>query len=144
MRTDWIAATKHRRYRRSFGCSDLSPLAAALLCAVLGATLLAVCDAGGVERGADHLVPEARQVLDAAATHEHDRVLLQVVALARNVGTDLEAVRQANAGDLAERRVRLWGSSSRRACRRRASAGLRASAGVLVLAGLDLRPLRMS
>ncbi len=47
------------------------------------------------------------QVLGAAAADEHDRVLLQVVALARDVGDDLVAVRQAHLGDLAERRVRL-------------------------------------
>src|SRR3954447_13403587 len=60
-----------------------------LLHAVLRARLLAVADAGGVERPADDLVAHARQVLDAAAAHEHDRVLLQVVALARDVGRDL-------------------------------------------------------
>src|SRR5262249_11768656 len=46
---------------------------------------------------------------DAAAAHEHDGVLLQVVTLARNVDRDLHAVREANTGDLAERRVRLLG-----------------------------------
>src|SRR3954454_22459497 len=78
-----------------------------LLHAVLGAGLLAVADAGGVERAAHDLVAHARQVLDAAAADEHDRVLLQVVALARDVDGDLHAVREAHAGDLAQRRVRL-------------------------------------
>src|SRR5919202_6633194 len=77
--------------------------------AVLRAGLLAVGDAGGVERPADDLVAHAREVLDAAAAHEHDRVLLEVVALAGDVGGDLHAVRQAHAGDLAQRRVRLLG-----------------------------------
>src|SRR5262249_40393231 len=36
-----------------------------------------------------------------------DRVLLEVVPLARNVGGDLHAVREANTADLAERRVGL-------------------------------------
>src|SRR4051794_37632422 len=62
-----------------------------LLHAVLRAGLLAVADAGGVERSAHDLVAHARQVLDAAATHEHDGVLLEVVALARDVGGDLDA-----------------------------------------------------
>src|SRR5437868_15395606 len=75
--------------------------------AVLGAALAPVADAGGVEPPADHLVAVARQVLDAAAADEHDRVLLQVVPLARNVGADLHAVRQPHAGNLAQRRVRL-------------------------------------
>src|SRR3954464_4953792 len=75
--------------------------------AVLRAGLLAVGHAGGVERPADDLVAHARQVLDAAAADEHDRVLLQVVALARDVARDLHAVRQPYAGDLPQSRVRL-------------------------------------
>src|SRR5690606_36621453 len=52
---------------------------------------------------------DAGEVADATATDEHDRVLLQVVALAGDVGRDLDAARQADTGDLAERRVRLLG-----------------------------------
>src|SRR3712207_5497563 len=78
-----------------------------LLHAVLGAGLLAVVDAGGVERPADDLVAHARQVLDAAAAHEHHGVLLQVVTLARDVRRDLDAAGDADAGHLAQRRVRL-------------------------------------
>src|SRR5205085_589756 len=75
--------------------------------AVLRAGLLAIRHAGGVERPADHLVAHTWQVLHAPAAHQHDRVLLEVVALARDVGRDLHAVRQADARDLAQRRVRL-------------------------------------
>src|SRR5579884_112145 len=74
---------------------------------VLRAALLAVADAGRVERGADHLVAVAREVLDAAAADEHHRVLLEVVPLARNVGPDLHAVREPDASDLPKRRIRL-------------------------------------
>src|SRR3954451_13824922 len=80
-----------------------------LLDAVHGTALLAVGDAGGVQRATDDLVAHARKVLDAAATHEHDGVLLQVVALARDVGRDLDRAGDPHAGDLAERRVRLLG-----------------------------------
>src|SRR3712207_127887 len=66
-------------------------IALLLLHAVLRAGLLAVADAGGVERPADDLVAHARKVLDAAATDEHDRVLLEVVPLAGDVGGDLDA-----------------------------------------------------
>src|SRR3954451_1251634 len=76
---------------------------------VLGAGLLAIRHPGGVERAADDLVADARQVLDAAAAHEHDGVLLQVVALARDVDRDLHLVGQAHAGHLAQSRVRLLG-----------------------------------
>src|SRR3954467_5458543 len=75
--------------------------------AVLRAGLLAVRDAGGVERPADDLVAHAREILDAATAHEHDGVLLQVVALAGDVHRDLHAVGQAHTGDLAQRGVRL-------------------------------------
>src|SRR5690349_1996947 len=52
--------------------------------AVLRTALLAVRDARGVERAADDVVTDARQILHAAAADQHDRVLLEVVALAGN------------------------------------------------------------
>src|ERR687895_126308 len=67
--------------------------------AVAGAGLLAVGDAGGVEGAADDLVADARQVLDAASPDQDDRVLLQVVALARDVGRDLHPVSEEHTGD---------------------------------------------
>ena len=75
--------------------------------AVLAATLLAVTDAGCVEGAADDVVLDRREVLDPAAADEHDRVLLEVVADARDVGRDLHLVAELHAGDLAEGRVRL-------------------------------------
>src|SRR3954454_8743935 len=75
--------------------------------AVLRPRLLAVGDTCGVEGSADDLVAHARKILDAPAAHEHHRVLLEVVALARDVGRDLHPVGQAHTGDLAKRRVRL-------------------------------------
>src|ERR1044072_8293261 len=75
--------------------------------AVLGARLLAVADAGGVERSAHDLVAHARKVLDTTAAYEHDRVLLEVVPLARDVAGDLHPVGQPHARDLAQRGVRL-------------------------------------
>src|SRR5436309_11235655 len=80
-----------------------------LLDPVLRPGLLAVADAGGVERPAHDLVAHARKVLHAATAHEHDRVLLQVVALAGDVGGDLDGAGDAHARDLAQRRVRLLG-----------------------------------
>src|SRR5207342_3566026 len=55
----------------------------------------------------DDLVPEPWEILDAAAAYEDDGVLLEVVPLAGDVGADFHAIRQANARDLAQRRVRL-------------------------------------
>src|SRR6478609_7711803 len=77
--------------------------------AVLAATLLAVAHAGGVERAADDVVLDRRQVLHAATADEDHRVLLEVVADARDVGRDLHLVGQPHARDLAQRRVRLLG-----------------------------------
>src|SRR5580692_6112486 len=77
--------------------------------AVLAAALLAILGAGGVERAADHVVADAGEVANAATTDEHDRVLLQVVADARDVGGDLDLRGQTDTGHLAERRVGLLG-----------------------------------
>src|SRR6476469_10112798 len=91
----WAAA--RRGTRRSLPFLD----------AVLGARLLAVAHAGGVERAAHDLVADARQVLDAAAADEHDGVLLQVVALAGDVGGHLDRAGDAHARYLAQGGVRL-------------------------------------
>src|SRR3954452_24821031 len=92
-----------------------------LLRAVPAASLLAVANALGVQRAADDLVSHARKVLHTAATHEHHRVLLQVVAHARDVRGHLDATGEADASDLAQRRVRLL-------LRRRVDAGAHAPA----------------
>src|SRR5262249_55382283 len=84
---------------------DLSLLRA--LGPVLRTTLHATLDADRVERAAHHVIADARQVLDAAAADQHQRVLLEVVADARDVGGHLDAVGEADARDLAERGVRL-------------------------------------
>ena len=53
------------------------------------------------------MIAHARQVLHAAAADEHQRVLLEVVTDTRDVGRHLDLVGEADAGHLAERRVRL-------------------------------------
>src|SRR5262249_36432224 len=75
--------------------------------AVLRAALLAAGHARGVERAADDVIPDTRQVLHAPAADHHDRVLLQVVPHPRDVRRDLEAVGEPDAGDFPESRVRL-------------------------------------
>src|SRR4051812_23470882 len=107
-----------------------------LLRAVTAASLLAVADTLGVERAADDLVADAGQVLHPAAAHEHHRVLLQVVADARDVGGHLDATGQADASDLAQRRVRLL--RRRRVDARAHAAALR---GTLQRRGLGLLDL---
>src|SRR6266516_3634805 len=91
-----------------FGAGPLRGMSALLLLrAVTAASLLAVAHALRVQRAADDLVPDAGQVLHPTATHQHDRVLLEVVADARDVRRDLDAVAQPDACHLAQRGVRL-------------------------------------
>src|SRR5436189_255611 len=71
------------------------------------AALLPAGDSSGVEGPADDVVPNPGEVLDAAASDHHDRVLLEVVADARDVGGHLEAVREPHPRDLPEGGVRL-------------------------------------
>src|ERR1700746_3940317 len=90
--------------RRDMACYSLFLRA---LGAVLGAALLALTDAGTVERAAHRVITHSRQVLDAAAADQHHRVLLQVVAFAADVAGDFVAVGEPDAADLAQRRIGL-------------------------------------
>src|SRR5262245_35658361 len=76
---------------------------------VLGAGLLAFGDALAVEDAPDDVVADARQVANAPAPHQDDRVLLEVVALTADVGGDLLAVGEPDSRHLAQRRVGLLG-----------------------------------
>src|SRR3712207_4865587 len=107
-----------------------------LLRAVAATGLLAVADALGVQRATDDLVAHAGEVLHATAAHEHHGVLLQVVADARDVGGHLDATGEADARDLAQRRVRLL--RRRRVDARAHAAALR---GTLQRRGLGLLDL---
>src|SRR5260370_25665802 len=80
-----------------------------LLRAVTAAGLLAVADALGVQGAADDLVAHAGQVPHPPAADQHDRVLLEVVAHAGDVGRDLDVTGEPDPRHLAERRVRLLG-----------------------------------
>src|SRR5258708_7742543 len=75
--------------------------------AVLRTSLLAILDARGIQRSAHDVIPHSRQILHAAAAHQHDGVLLQVVADARNIRRHFNRIRQANARYFPQRRVRL-------------------------------------
>src|ERR1043166_5147580 len=89
------------------GARHSKPLLA--LGAVLRPALLAAGDSTRIQRAAHDVVAHARKILHAAPADEHDRVLLEVVTLPRDVGRDLDTVRQPDAGHLAEGRVRLLG-----------------------------------
>src|SRR5881296_2177495 len=80
-----------------------------ILRAVEAATALAVLDPSGVERAANDVVLHRRKIRHGTALDEDDRVLLEVVADAGDVGGDLHPVGEANTRDLSQRRVRLLG-----------------------------------
>src|SRR5665213_59165 len=80
-----------------------------LLGAVAATGLIPLTDARCVQGAADDLVPDTRKVLHTTATDQDDRVLLEVVSLAGDVGRDLEAAGEAHTGDLPQGRVRLLG-----------------------------------
>ena len=71
------------------------------------ATLLAILHTLGIEGATNDVVTNTRQILDTAAANEHDGVLLQVVAFARDVCGDFHTGAQAHTGDLTQCRVRL-------------------------------------
>ena len=73
-----------------------------LLRAVTGTSLLTAADTLGVERAADDAVTHAGQVLHTTTAHEHDGVLLEVVALTRNVSGYLNAINKTNTSNLTE------------------------------------------
>src|SRR3954451_17861688 len=111
LETSWVTSCDPNTGSTSSGRFGAGPLrgisALLLLRAVPAASLLAVLHALGVERAADDLVADTGEVLHPASADEHDRVLLEVVTDARDVRRDLDAARQAHAGDLAEGGVRL-------------------------------------
>ena len=76
------------------------------LCSVARARGAALLDAAGVELAADDSVLHA-DILHAATAKYHHRVLLEVVPLARDVGSHFHPVREAHTGDLADSGVRL-------------------------------------
>lgn len=102
--------TGHRT-RRTRGDDKLrrskSPLGLLLLLrslhAVLTATLLAIRYAAGIESTADDVVAHTGEILHTTTTHEHDRVLLEVVTLTGDIAIDLPTIRQTDTRHLPHR-----------------------------------------
>src|ERR1700719_3096441 len=76
--------------------------------AVFRARLFAITNTRRVERTADYVIAHTRQILDAAPADQHNRVLLQVVSHARNIGSDLDSVGEPHTRYFTERGVRLF------------------------------------
>lgn len=78
---------------------------------VFAAATAALVDTLAVQCTAHNVVAHTWQVLDTATTYQDDTVLLEVVSFARNIGRDLNIVRQAHASHLTQRRIGLFGRS---------------------------------
>jgi hypothetical protein len=62
---------------------------------------ISIVHTGGIKSAANDVVAHARQILHAAATHQNDRVFLQVVADAGNVSGYFHGVGEPDARDFA-------------------------------------------
>src|SRR4029079_8444553 len=109
--TSWVTSGELYTGSETSGRRGAGPLrgmsALLLLRPVTTRGLLAVLDALRVQRAADDLVAHAGEVLHTAATDQDDRVLLEVVTLTGDVRGDLHLAGELDAGDLAQRGVRL-------------------------------------
>ena len=79
------------------------------LVAVTAAGLTTITHAQSIQNTTDHLIPHTREVTNSSAANQHDRVLLQIVAFARNISSDLFAIRKSHTSHLSKSRVRLFG-----------------------------------
>lgn len=61
-------------------------------CAVFGAALFSVLNPYRIQSPPDNVIPDARKILDLSAPHKNNRMLLKVVAHARNIGSDFHPV----------------------------------------------------
>src|SRR5690348_16471795 len=91
---------------RGMPCASL--LLDGALGAVLGAPLLPVRGSRRVERAANDVIADPGEILDASAADQDHRVLLEIVPNPRDVRGDFLAVGQPDAGDFAQRRIRLF------------------------------------
>src|SRR5690606_21524722 len=67
--------------------------------AVLRTALASVRHTLGIQRAANGVIANTGKVLDAATTYQHHGVLLEIVALARNVARHLVSVGETNPCD---------------------------------------------
>ena len=70
--------------------------------AVFGTALHAIGNAGTIQRSADNMVADTRQILDTAAADKYNGVLLQIVANSWIEGGNLNQVGQTNSGYFAQ------------------------------------------
>ena len=79
------------------------------LCSITTATLLSAVDTEGVEDASNNVIANTRQVANSSSADQDDGVLLKIVVLTRNIGSNLATIRQPDAGDLSQSGVGLLG-----------------------------------
>ena len=76
-------------------------------CTVFGTGLFPAVDTKGIQRTANDVITDTRQVFHSTASNEDDGVFLQIVALTSDVGDDLLTICQTHFGNLTKSGVRL-------------------------------------
>ena len=76
-------------------------------CSVLRTALPPVSYSRCIQNAPDRVITNTGQILYSPSPNQHNRMFLEIVALATNVTGDLKTVRQPYSGDLPERRIRL-------------------------------------
>src|SRR6185436_6883752 len=70
---------------------------------ILRTALLSIRHANGIKSASDDVIAYSGQVLHTAATYEHDRMFLKIVADTGDVGRYFHSIRQPNARDFPQR-----------------------------------------
>src|SRR5919106_2200951 len=72
---------------------------------IFGPSLAPVLHTSGVQGPTNHMIADAGEILDASAADQDDRMFLEVVPDTRNIRGHLDAIREADTGHLAQRRI---------------------------------------
>src|SRR5207248_8079662 len=67
--------------------------------------LSSILHSDGVESATHKMIANSGKILHPAASHQHDRVLLKIVADTRNIRGHFHSIRQTDAGDFAQRGI---------------------------------------
>jgi len=85
-------------------CAGLWPFST-----VFRAALFAIGHTNRIQRSANHVITNTRQVFHPASSNKDNRVFLQVVTNTGDVGCNFNPIGQPDARDFAQRRIRfLW------------------------------------
>jgi hypothetical protein len=97
-------------YNRASFCSSATCHSLIPFTSVFASSSFSPGDARRIESAANYVISDSGKVLDATTAYQDDRVLLQVVAFARNVSRHFHAVGKSDSGYLAQGGIGLLGS----------------------------------